>query len=249
MRGAYNMIEYASITSKGSREVNEDRIGITVLDDNTICFAVADGLGGHGRGDLAAELAIKTADDVFRAFYNRKDILKLIFESAQKRVLFERKELGERFSLKTTLSAAVFRGNKFSFGTIGDSRILVFRNGSLAERSHDHSLAQLLCDAGDILPEEVRTHPDRNRLLRCIGDEWGQNSYELSESETVCDVNTAVLICTDGFWSLISEADITGYLKESGSAREWLSKMETVVSSAAEAIQSDNYSAITVMIK
>lgn len=243
------MIDFATVTSKGAREINEDRIGITVLDDNTVCFAVADGLGGHGRGDLAAELAVNTAEDVFRSFYNKEDVLNLIFESAQKRVLFERKELGERFSLKTTLSALIFRNQKFSFGTIGDSRVLVFWNGNLVKRSHDHSFAQLLCDTGEILPEEVRTHPDRNRLLRCIGEEWGENSYELSGSETNYDTSTAILICTDGFWSLISEDDITGHLRESGSAQEWLSKMEAAVRYTGESMMSDNYSAVAIMIK
>lgn len=243
------MIDHASVTSNGARELNEDRIRITALDDDTICFAVADGLGGHGRGDAAAELAVQTSEDVFRAFSQNENVLNLIFESAQKRILFERKELGERFSLKSTLAAAVFRSDKLSFGTIGDTRVLLFWNGNLVKRSHDHSFAQLLCDAGDITQEEVRTHPDRNRLLRCLGDEWGEQSYEITESGCCCDNNTAVLICTDGFWALISEDDIAEYLRESGSAQEWLSKMEAEVKSAGEYVDSDNYSAVAVMIK
>ena len=177
-----------------------------------------------------------------------RSVVGLVFESAQKRILFERKELGERFSLKTTLAAVVFKDEKFSFGTIGDTRVLVFWNGNLVKRSHDHSFAQLLCDAGDISPEEVRSHPDRNRLLRCLGDEWGEKSYELSEKDSY-DQNTAVLICSDGFWTMISEEDILSALRESGSAQEWLSKMESEVKYAGESMDADNYSAVAVMIK
>ena len=235
------MIEFASMTEQGGRDVNEDAVSVEIVDDQTQCFSVADGLGGHGRGDEAAHLAVQTAADVFRAFPEQEELTKTIFESAQKRVLFEKNERGERHSMKTTLSVLIFRQGKAAFGTIGAGSILL--------RSHDHSMSQLLCDVGQISPEEVRSHPDRNRLLRCIGEEWDGKSYELSPDALDYDRESAFLICTDGFWTLISDEEIEECLQDSATAQEWLDRMTAVVRERATVPDADNYTAVTVRIQ
>ena len=85
------MIEFSSVTSDGGREINEDRLNTIKLDDNHFCFIVADGLGGHGRGDIASTIAVENAEDVFRSFCDNDDVVEQIFESVQKRVLYEQK--------------------------------------------------------------------------------------------------------------------------------------------------------------
>ena len=244
------MIEYASITSACGREINEDRIGIVDDSGKKFCFAVADGLGGHGHGDEAAELAVRSAEEVFSAFSGRSDVVPMIFRAAQKRVLYEREERRLRHTMKTTLSVVAVTDKVLRCGTIGDTRIYGFENGSAAFRSHDHSLPQALADAGYISQDMVRTHPDRNRLLRCIGDPWDErNSFELMTVRTI-GPGMSLLICTDGFWTNIDDDTIAGCLNSSESPAQWLSLMEeTVKNSAGRIKDADNYAAVAVMCR
>ena len=242
------MTEYASVTSACGRDINEDRIGIVDIDGKSLCFAVADGLGGHGRGDEAAELAVRTAEDVFSAFCGQNDIISTIFQAAQKRVLFEQEERRLRHTMKTTLSVAALTEGVFRFGTIGDTRIYGFRDGKPSFRSHDHSLPQALADAGQISPDSIRTHPDRNRLLRCIGDTWDERNGFEPMADHPASPGTSLLICTDGFWTCIGDETITDCLNRSENPGQWLSLMEEKVKAAAAGIKNaDNYAAVAVM--
>lgn len=244
------MIDYASVTDKGGREVNEDAVGIEIVNEQTICFCVADGLGGHGRGDEASAIAVQNTCEIFRAFHDKPDLIETVFEAVQKRLLFEKKERRERFSLKTTLSVLTLRSGRVRQGTIGDTRIYTFWDGRVVQQTHDHSMAQLLCDAGQITPQEIRSHPDRSRLLRCIGEEWDNGkSYEIPFAETTYDDQTAFLLCTDGFWGLVEESEMELALKETATAQEWLDSMTALVRQRGEGTDADNYAAVAVRIK
>ncbi len=240
------MLDYASLTSIGQRELNEDRIGITDLGEERFCFALADGLGGPGRGGEAAAIAVRSAEDVFSAFSDRNNVLEMIFESAQKRVLYEQKTRRVRNTMKTTLSVVTLEGGRMRFGTIGDTRIYIFRDSRLEMVSHDHSVAAALADAGEISREDIRNHPDRSKLLRCIGEPWGErDGYELSEYMYMGS-GMSVLMCTDGFWGRIHEEMMAQCLWETDTAARWLSAMEMIVKQDGDAGETDNYSAIAV---
>ena len=240
------MLDYASLTSIGKRELNEDKIGITDLGEDRFCFALADGLGGPGRGKDAAAIAVQSAGDVFGAFSDRNDVLEMIFESAQKRVLYEQKIRRVRNTMKTTLSVVTLTGGRLRYGTIGDTRIYIFRDSKIEMISHDNSVAQALADAGDISPEDIRSHPDRTKLLWCIGEPWeDKNRYELSEGIYMCR-GMSVLICTDGFWNHIHEDMMSQCLWDTDTAAGWLSAMELIVKQDGSAEDADNYSAIAV---
>ena len=236
-------IDCASFTACGEREINEDRFGITRLDNDNICLALADGIGGEGMGYAAAELAVYAAEDVFRAFCGREDIIELIFEAAQKRILFEKTERRIRNTMKTTLAAAAVCGGRIYTGFIGDTRIYVYKNGSLVYKSCDHSLAGAYFKAGQISEESMNTHPDRNKLLRCLGEEWDSGSkYELGFTG-VLEQGLAVLLCTDGFWGNIDDEMIKNSLRESVGAEEWLDKLGAAAGNGNREAVHDNYSA------
>lgn len=240
------MLDHASLTSIGQRELNEDRIGITDLGEDRFCFALADGLGGPGRGGDAAAVAVQSAGEVFSAFSDRSDVLEMIFEAAQKRVLYEQKARRVRNTMKTTLSVVTSVGGKLRFGTIGDTRIYIFRDSRVGMISHDHSVAQALADAGYISFEDIRNHPDRSKLLKCIGEEWDDKpGYELSESIFMCS-GMSVLMCTDGFWGHIHEDMMAQCLWDTDTAAKWLDAMALIVKQDGSAEEADNYSAIAI---
>ncbi len=244
------MIEFSSVTSDGGREINEDRLNTIKLDDNHFCFIVADGLGGHGMGDIASTIAVENAEDVFRSFCDNDDVVEQIFESVQKRVLYEQKHRRTRFSIKTTLAVVAVTNSVIHMGHIGDTRIYCFKGGVIKSRTLDHSVPQMLVSMGKITEDQIRNHPDRNRLLRVIGEEWEGAGYQLAESVSVNDVSE-ILICSDGFWELIKEEDMSKLIKESENAEEWLASMTEIVKAAGKPLneKADNYSAIAIMIR
>ena len=106
--------------------------------------------------------------------------------------------------------------------------------------------AAALADAGEISREDIRNHPDRSKLLRCIGEPWGErDGYELSEYMYMGS-GMSVLMCTDGFWGRIHEEMMAQCLWETDTAARWLSAMEMIVKQDGDAGETDNYSAIAV---
>ena len=106
-------------------------------------------------------------------------------------------------------------------------------------------MPQALSDAGDIRPDEIRHHEDRNRLLRALGADDSVNPT-LSEGASPLAPGTAFLLCSDGFWDYVDEPRMTHALARSSSAKEWLHLMEQDLLHL-ELVDQDNYSAIAVL--
>ena len=111
----------------------------------------------------------------------------------------------------------------------------------------DHSVPQMLALAKDIKEKDIRFHPDRNKLLRVMGIEWGGHSYELSDTMNVKN-KLSFLLCTDGFWELITESEIEKTHKNTDGAIEWINKMVSIVENNGKDKDMDNFSAIAVRI-
>lgn len=239
------MISYEMFTDKGGREVNEDSIR-AVCNGDEGCFVVCDGLGGHGKGDEASSLV---ADEIIRCyneFGSDENFIEKAFISAQKLLLEEQKKRNATMQMKTTAVILTVSQNTVSWGHIGDTRLYMFRNARLKTRTLDHSVPQMLVLAKDIKEKDIRFHPDRNKLLKVIGSEWGRNPYEIVLN-TKRKKNTAFLLCSDGFWELIEDKQMCGYLKKA-TASQWLSEMIKTVKENGKNTDSDNLSAIAVVL-
>ena len=241
------MITFSSVTLPGGRAINEDSIKMTSVNENNMCFALADGLGGHGRGDEASALAVKTASEVFVSEYLSERFLENCFELAQERLLKKQEEYHARNSMKTTLVVLRTSENTVQWAHIGDSRLYFFNNNKLIQRTVDHSVPQMLVSAGEIKEKEIRNHPDRNRLLRVIGTEWTGLKYDVS-MPVERTKNMAFLLCSDGFWELIEEKTMHKLLKKSQTVNQWLEAMTEEVTKNGVGKDMDNYSAIAVWV-
>ena len=198
----------------GRRELNEDRVGHWVSADAAL-LAVADGLGGHSHGELAAQMAI--------------DILGAAFErSAQSRLADPNRFLSEtlgaihraiveealRRSLpdnpRTVIAACVVQDGHAFVLHVGDCRFYLIRQGRIVVRSRDHTVVQRLVDEGRIREEAVPSHPYRNRLLQCLG------GVDTPPLEPAAPVRLAdgdlLLLCSDGFWGPLSARQLEGAL-------------------------------------
>lgn len=242
------MVDVAMLTEHGGRDHNEDYIRKTTYRDQ-LCLILCDGLGGHACGEVASELVAESVATTFekRGYYG--EFFKDAFEQAQKDLLAEQERRELRNSMKTTLVVLVITPEIIQWAHIGDSRLYrIYENGTKYQRTRDHSLVQILCDTGEIKESEIRTHEDRNKLLRAMGANWGTRTYEVS-AVVERGESQAFVLMTDGFWEYVYEDEMLATLKETASAQAWLEAMEKFVLERADMTKTDNYSAIVVRVE
>lgn len=243
------MIEYATFSDVGDKENNEDAVKVFVNPKTfTYGFVLADGLGGHGNGDIASNLVA----DCFGAIVeNTDDISETFLDecfSISQNMLMNEKDIKGLPSIKTTMVALTINGRKASWGHIGDSRLYHFKKGKLLSRTVDHSVPQMLALSGEIKESEIRHHPDRNKLLSALGMDTDNLNYEIDKINRRTVPDDTFLLCSDGFWEWIDEKAMASILKKNLSAHDALMKMVSVVKAKGEGKDMDNYSAILVKI-
>lgn len=240
------MIHYKIITNPGGREINEDFVGLKVKGEGA-CFVLADGLGGHGKGEVASELVVKTALTEYERNGESSHFFEETFERCQKELMKEQERQNSKDAMKTTMVMCRVTEKSVSWGHIGDSRLYLFRGGHLKCRTLDHSVPQMLVYAGDIKEKDIRFHPDRNRLLKVMGTEWSKPDYEVAD--TIKRLRRqAILMCTDGFWEYITEKQMINCLKKAKTVQEWADIMTKIVQEADSNTERDNFSAICVWL-
>lgn len=246
-REGERMITYQIISRIGGRPVNEDCTGMHQVGER-YGFFLADGLGGHGKGDMASQTAVQQAILQFEAGGCSGETLQSIFEAGQAAILERQKQERATQSMKTTLTALLIDDAWIRWGHVGDSRIYYFENNSLVGRTMDHSVPQMLAAAGKIREKDIRHHPDRNRLLRVMGAEWERPAYQLAEP-VKRKGRQAFLLCSDGFWELVNEKEMVKTLKRAADVAQWVEAMERLVERHGAGTNMDNYSAVAVWVR
>lgn len=241
------MIAYELLSNKGDRGNNEDNIGMYQREQE-YCFVLADGLGGHGKGEVASLLGVETAIKVFAVEGAGEESLEVSFLNAQKEILDRQHSDVTARDMKTTLVILHIGEKDIWWGHIGDSRLYYFQHGKLVQRTLDHSVPQMLVAAGQLKEKQIRNHPDRNRLLRVLGVDCDSLKYQLEEAKER-EGKQAFLLCSDGFWELIEEKKMQNCLKKAKTPAEWLNLMEEIVRKNGEGKNMDNYSAIAVWLE
>jgi serine/threonine protein phosphatase PrpC len=199
---------------KGSRKVNQDRIAYTYGRD-TLMLCVADGMGGHAGGEIAAQIAVRLFIERFQQ--EAKPILRNPLKFLQDTMLRAHAALGSyanQFSMletpRTTCVVVVVQANHAYWAHVGDSRFYLFRQGALIGTTKDHSKVQYLVDQGIIQADEVPDHPDRNKIFSCLGG-LVDPVIDLSKRTPLRNGDILVL-CTDGLWSVVSQSEMATYL-------------------------------------
>lgn len=244
------MMDYAKISNVGNREHNEDCVEGMIRkfnDDECGCFVLADGLGGHGRGEVASQLIVGIAMDLFECSNDTEGILQRILSEGQKELMDMQKRERAYYELKTTAVSLFISGEKIYWAHIGDSRLYYFKNKKMVLRTKDHSVPQMLATSGEIKEKAIRKHPDRNKLLRVMGIEWNEPRYTVSDM-IANEGKQAFLLCSDGFWEFITEKQMEKCLKKADSAEEWLKLMNAIVQKNGCKEDMDNNTALVVML-
>ena len=197
------MWDVATAQDKGASPEQEDRLEVfkTPAADEVLAV-LADGMGGHDGGAIAARAFVETA----RSYWARH--LEQPFEPAQLLELICTEahhvinELAEEQGLqpRSTCVLLFIDGKKAHWSHVGDSRLYWFRDGKLEERTIDHSVAQMLVDAGKIDADEIAEHPDANKVTQSLG---GGSAPAIEHGNADLEDGDGFLLCTDGLWSVV----------------------------------------------
>lgn len=220
------------------RAVNEDAI---YHDADGICWAVADGMGGHGHGDMAAGMAVAALSEM-TSFDAPAVALRHAVATANDRIFAhaQRERLGP---IGTTLVAAVVRAGMAHVVWVGDSRAYRWRHGHLEALTRDHSVVQDLIDRGHIVEAEAEAHPQRHVVTRAVGVRPMVQADYVASAVVPGD---RLLLCSDGLTACVDETDIETLLGADAPAETICSDLvETALSKGAP----DNVSVAIVTVE
>lgn len=201
-------------------------------------LAVADGVGGAARGDLASATAIAEMRKLDGAPDNDmlgqlEHTLVLVHERLAELV----QENPEVEGTSTTFTGALFDGERIGITHVGDSRAYLLRGGELRQLTHDHTFVQSLVDEGRITAEEARTHPHRNMILRAVD---GVHDPEPESFLVEVEPGDRLLFCSDGCCGSLEDDDLATLM-----ARPDLdSAVNALVNDALDAGSTDNVTVV-----
>jgi serine/threonine protein phosphatase PrpC len=234
----------ASFSRAGGRPHNEDACGHLEL-AGASCWVVADGLGGHGGGDVASRVAVEAVLASFRDDSGLSpETLARHVERAHDAVVARRLVNPALSKMRSTLVLLVSDGIRARWAHLGDSRLYALTGGSVVYRTRDHSVVQALLAAGEIKPEQAAHHEDRNRLMRCLGQDEAPRPT-ISDPLMTLHHDDAFLLCTDGLWESITELELELDFAAAAEPAAWLTRIEQRVVHRARP-GSDNYTALGV---
>jgi serine/threonine protein phosphatase PrpC len=197
-------------TRPGRRPYNQDRVGHWRTSESLL-MVLADGMGGHAHGEVAAELTMRHIAAAFRRdarprLANPDLFLFRAVGRSHGMLLREAANLALPDTPRTTVVACVVQDGHAWWQHVGDSRFYLLRKGQVHARTRDHTLVQELVDAGRLHADEVRTHPARNQLLQCLGGL--QPPHVAPTARARLEREDVLLLCSDGLWGPLTQQQL-----------------------------------------
>ena len=193
-----------AITERGRRAKNEDAVLCMELPGFTL-LAVADGLGGHARGEVASRIAIENLRHMAEeGVAEAEEFFKKVFEKTNRDIKDVAQDIRAE-GMATTLTAAVVDGfGRCTIANLGDSRAYIIARGRIKLKTKDHSYVQELVDKGAISESEAFSHPMKNILTKALGleDEATPDFYSARLEE-----GDVLLLSTDGLYDYVREEE------------------------------------------
>ncbi len=248
------MITAAGLTDIGcKRSQNQDRI---LLRPDEGLFAVADGMGGERCGERAAELATSALDEYFQSVASewlplngreRHETLQTTqirmataIRLANERVFTESFNGQDCRGMGCTVSAVTITGGMATVGSVGDTRVYLFRNKQLLQLTRDDSVVAKLLESGAITDEQTRSHPMRNLLTQSVGT---KESVDVQIAEFALASGDRLLVCSDGLHAVSDDTEMRNVLASGIDADE---AARALISAARDQGGPDNISCIVI---
>jgi len=205
------------ITDSGRvRSHNEDSVTIVKNQSGEHLMMVADGMGGHRAGEIASSMVVTHLGSRFANLstigtkFDAVNWLNENINTINTNIIKYTEENPESTGMGTTIVLALLTKEFLIFGNIGDSSGYVFKNGKLIKITKDHTLVNLLVEAGEIKPEEAANHPKKNVLMKALGTETKQ-TLDIFDVDTNVD---AILLCSDGLTNMLTKEQIEKVLND-----------------------------------
>lgn len=201
-------------------------------------WAVADGAGGHGSGDVASTAIAESLGSIPPGLSAAEMLaqvrlrLTAVHAELQARAIAR----GRGGVIASTIVVLLVRGTHFAALWAGDSRIYLLRGGQLHRITHDHSLVQEMVDSGALSAEEAERHPQANVITRAVGAE---GPLELDKVADRLHPGDRFMLCSDGVFKELAEVEIAGHLARGAEAEE-------LVQRAVDAGGRDNVTVVVV---
>jgi serine/threonine protein phosphatase PrpC len=198
----------------GHRRTNQDRIAHCYSRD-ALLMVLADGMGGHLHGEIAAQIAVQYITESFQREARPRiadpfHFLATGIANAHHAITDYAVERDMADAPRTTCVVCVIQDNVAYWAHAGDSRLYVLRNKRVLAQTRDHSRVQMMVDDGLLTAEEALHHPARNRVYSCLGGDMAPQ-VDFSRKTPLLAGDT-LMICSDGFWApLGNEALAAGY--------------------------------------
>jgi len=199
----------------GARQSNQDRMGYCFARDSLLML-VADGMGGHLHGEVAAQIALQSAAAAFQsmarpALDDPAAFLDLALRRGHREI--QRFQHANRLpdAPRTTIVACVVQDGQAWWAHAGDSRFYWVRRGAVVARTRDHSKVQSLVDLGLLHPDDTDRHPERNKVLNCLGSPF-EPTIEIGGPITI-EPDDRLLLCSDGVWAPLGESSMIATLE------------------------------------
>jgi protein phosphatase len=244
-------LSHAGTSDVGRKRPHNEDAYLLLPEESLFC--VADGMGGHASGEVAARIAVEEMAEFFRTTgqdeeatwpykmdpsrgYDENRLLTGV-KLANVRI-FERAESDERLrGMGTTLVAASFpkAGGILLVGHVGDSRAYLFRRGALRQLTEDHSLLNDYRKSRALTPEEIEAFPHKNVIVRALGM---KDTVEVDLRRERLEDGDLVLLCSDGLSGMVPDERIADVLR--GHPRDLRGAAQALVDAANAAGGQDN---------
>ena len=202
------------VSRRGGRETNEDRMGYCFTREAGL-FALADGMGGHPEGEVAAEIALQTLAALFQqearpVLADPQRFLQETVVVAHQQLLRYAASKGLSDTPRTTVVVCILQGNQAWWAHCGDSRLYLVRAGKLIARTRDHSYSELQEALGRV--SRSGEPFNRNVLFTCLGSP-GRPMVDC-QGPLMLEPSDRLLLCSDGLWGSVDDAEIVQHLSD-----------------------------------
>ncbi|MDD5865161.1 MAG: Stp1/IreP family PP2C-type Ser/Thr phosphatase [bacterium] len=198
------------------RSHNEDSVTILKNKSNEYLLMVADGMGGHRKGEVASAIAITHLGKRFMdiaSIGTKLDAVNWLNDNVNeinKNILDYANEHEDSVGMGSTLVVAIQTKDYLIFGNIGDSSGYVMKNHKIHKVTKDHTLVNLLVEAGNLTEEEAKYHPKKNVLMRALG---ATEKIEIDIFDVDMN-NEGILLCSDGLTTMLADDQIEKVLND-----------------------------------
>lgn len=201
-------------------------------------YVVADGMGGEQAGEVASNKAIAEIWRMVSESLNAtapadcNGLVRAAIEKANKEIYLLARDNPTLSSMGTTVTLGLRRGKDLYLGHVGDSRAYLIRDGNIQQLTEDHSLVAGLIKAGIITPAEAKTHPDRSKIFRSLGNSPNVFIDSYREEKLTLQAGDGLLFCTDGLVNNVSDDQLLAELTKASTTHATCAQLVTLANKA-----------------